>query len=399
MQEEYSGAIYIVGPESEYRYEDTLNFLNNKFKQVITIGNGAMPILDENDEGPLRKLEALNQDYPELLRTGKLLVYIDIHGTEIDNQHYIQVNNGEDIILSRKLFEMLAENIKMPMDIIFVPCHGKAALQDIEILPEMSRIIIFSDADKITNVANVHIILNALSDDVFSLDKFYNNYLARLFSMDDNPTMSIVGKATIDPVALSENYFGKTISEASRQYITNHFKEDVCKNENVCSNKIDYLMDKIQQFSSINEFRDIQQNLFEALIEFSDFEVNYAFIRNTRHERDVIYNYKESEYCYIEILELKDKTDQLFLQHKIALELNLSSELWYEINYDYTDEKEASDFEKCSEIGIYNTLSFLGSTENLGFIENDNFAKPEYEEYGLVLGIIKDIHLSLDVHS
>lgn len=60
---------------------------------------------------------------------------------------------------------------------------------------------------------------------------------------------------------------------------------------------------------------------------------------------------------------------------------------WHEINYEYNSESEGS--ERLSDLGIYHFI------KHDGFIENDNFAKPQYGEYGLVLGIIKDIHLSL----
>lgn len=69
------------------------------------------------------------------------------------------------------------------------------------------------------------------------------------------------------------------------------------------------------------------ENYLEALFEFAQMENNYAWSRNAHHDQDVIYHHKESEHCYIEILDLKNKVDQLFLEHEISLELDLSNKI------------------------------------------------------------------------
>ena len=396
MQEKYSGAIYIIGPGNENSYEKELEFLNAQFKKVVVIGDGKMNILDKNNEGPLQNLKTLNQDYPELLNEGKILVYIDAHGTAEENGHYIQVNKGGELLPSKRLFEVLAENINKPMDIIFIPCNGKTALTDISVLPLDSRVIIFSDPEADTLSTNIIITLEAIANDEFSLDNFYNNYLARIFSMQESPVVSINGKEAIDPAVLSKIYLGKTISEPSRQYVHDNFGQSVCTTDISCYDKIYYLMNKIEQTSSIEEFRVIAgKRYFITITEFAQLESDYAFIRNTHHERDVIYNHKESEHCYKEVLDLKNKADQLFLARKIALELDLSDKDLYEIDYDYLDDNnDIKEYVKTwFDIGIYNFFKGV----NGGFVENNNFAKPEYEEYGFVLGIIKDIHLSLSL--
>lgn len=395
MQEEYSGVIYIIGPGNENSYKKELEFLNTQFKKVIVIGDGKMDIFD-NNEGPLQNLKTLNQDYPGLLNEGKILVYIDAHGTAEEDGHYIKVNEGGELLLSKKLFEFLVENINKPMDIIFIPCNGKAALRDISVLPLGSRVIIFSDTDSYTLFTNIRVTLDAIVNEKFSLDNFYNNYLARIFSMQDSPVISIIGKETIDPAVLSDTYLGGTISESSRQYVHNNFGQSICASNVSCYNKIDYLMNKIEQTSSIEEFRVISGNkYFITIEEFNQLSNDYSFIRNTYHERDVPYNHKESEYCYEEVLDLKNKADQLFLAREIPLELDLSNKDLYEIDYDYLDNhNHIREYVKTwFDIGIYNFLKGV----NGGFIENNNFSKPEYEEYGFVLGIIKDIHLSLSI--
>lgn len=395
MQEKYSGAIYIIGPGHENSYEKELEFLNTQFRKVIVIGDGKMDILDSNNEGPLQNLKTLNKDYPELLNEGKILVYIDAHGTAEENEHYIQVNKGGEFFPSKRLFEVLAENINKPMDIIFIPCNGKAALTDISVLPFSSRVIIFSDPEAFTLSTNIIITLEAIANEEFSLDNFYNNYLARIFSMQESPVMSINGKETIDPAILSEVYLGKTISEPSRQYVHNNFAQSVCKSDISCYDKIDYLMNKIEKTSSIEEFRVIDGRYFITITEFAQLDSDYSFIRNTYHERYVTYNYKESEHSYKEVLDLKKKADQLFLAREIPLELDLSDKNLYKIDYDYLNNySDIKEYVKTwFDIGIYNFLKGV----NGGFVENHNFAKPEYEEYGFVLGIIKDIHLSLSM--
>ena len=177
------------------------------------------------------------------------------------------------------------------------------------------------------------------------------------------------------------------------QYVRDNFGQNICKNDLDCNAKIDHLMDKIEQNISINAFKMVtNENYLEAIIEFNQILQDYAWSRNAHHDQDVIYNHKESEHCYSEILDLKNKVDQLFLEREIALEVDLSEQKWCKIDYDYSgDEELLSYFMEHSNAGIYNMLS------KDGFLENNNFAKPEYEEYGLVLGIIKDIHLSLSL--
>ncbi len=174
MQEEYSAAIYIIGPGLKQSYKIESNFLNTHFDKVITIGDGESDILI-NGTGALQKLYSLNDDYPELINTGKILVYVIIHGAVIDDNHVLSTSK-EDLFSSAGLFKLLAETIKIPMDIIFAPCHGKDALKDINTLPEGSRIMIFSNHDKYTTGVAVHQTMDKmLSHTKFTFDGFYHN--------------------------------------------------------------------------------------------------------------------------------------------------------------------------------------------------------------------------------
>lgn len=390
MQEEYSGAIYIIGPKDKDNYEQTLPLLKQKFNKLVVIGNGEDDLLDDNGNGPLQDIYSLEQDHPELFDGRKILVYIEYHGTEDNGQHLSLVRKSGDPIQSKAIFDLLSQNIETPMDIIFVPCHGKASLPDINELPIDSRVIIFSDSDKATFSNFPMEALKRLDRDEFSFDGFYNNALKYVFSANDSPSMSIIGKETIDPLILSNFYLGKSISKSSKEYIHNHFGQDICNNDTSCHDKIDFLMVKIEQNSSIRDFIGNERQLsLKMLQELSDLEQEYQITFNTLHEQKIIYNHKESEHCYIEILDLKNKTDQLFLNNQIGLELDLSNNEWYEIDYDYVREEDILFFEGLFPIGLYKMNLYNG------YKENNAFPRPEAEDYGLVLGIIKDIHLSL----
>lgn len=387
MQKEYSAAIYIIGPNLKESYKIGSNFLNTHFDKVITIGDGKVDIIT-NGTGVLQKLYTLSDDYPELINAKKILVYVIIHGAVLDDNHVLSTSK-EYWISSAESFKLLAETIKTSMDIISLPCHGKAALKEINVLPQESRIMIFSDHDKFTTAVAVHGTMDKmLSHTKFTFDGFYNNYLANISLMDEEPIVTVVGGDTIAPVALSENYLRKSISGASRQYVQNHFGQSICRGEIPCHDKIDQLMNKIEQAFNIDEFRiSATTEYLEAAKVIIQMVVDYEFIINTHYEEEVIFNHKESELCYIEILDFKNKTDKLLLENGIPLELDLSHDYWYEIDYEY--DADTDGLERFSNHGIYNVF------KQDGFIENNDFPKPEEPEYGYVLGIIKDIHLSL----
>ena len=172
MREEYSGAIYIIGPDNKKYYEQVSSFLKDRFNNVLIIGDGEGDILDANNEGSLQKLKTIGQNYPKLTNGGKILVYVETHGIAFNNIHYIQIAQNNTVIASKDLFELLSENIKTPIDIIFTPCNGKAALTDIDVLTKDSRVIIFSDSNKITNAQNIASALSMLPKNHFIFNDF-----------------------------------------------------------------------------------------------------------------------------------------------------------------------------------------------------------------------------------
>jgi hypothetical protein len=70
------------------------------------------------------------------------------------------------------------------------------------------------------------------------------------------------------------------------------------------------------------------------------------------------------------------------------LELDLSELRLQEIEVDYDKEDILEELQNLSDSGIYNLI------KSDGFIENNNFLQPRYEEYGLTLGSIVDIYQS-----
>ncbi len=175
MTTKYAGAIYIIGPNNENNYNKKIDLLRDKFKKVIVIGNGRIDILDKNGNGPLLDLRNLYKDNPDFLNEDKFLIYVDMHGISIENTYYLGTSIHNPM-LTKDFFDFLSAVIKNPMDIIFEPCNGKSALNDINALPLDSEIIIFSEEDKSTIAPNVEIILDMMNINEFSIQNFYNNY-------------------------------------------------------------------------------------------------------------------------------------------------------------------------------------------------------------------------------
>jgi|GEM_PF-4600009 len=118
-----------------------------------------------------------------------------MHGISIENTHYLGTSI-HNLMLTKDFFDFLSAVIKNPMDIIFEPCNGKSALNDINSLPLGSEIIIFLEEDQSTIAPNLEITLDSMDPNEFSISNFYNNYLARMFSLDENPIIHVVGKKT-----------------------------------------------------------------------------------------------------------------------------------------------------------------------------------------------------------
>lgn len=387
---EYGLAIYIAGPGTKDDHHKDLNFLNNNFNNVMVIGDGDQGLFDEDGQGILgSSLSELSSDFPELLDQGKILIYTYMHGNVIDGEHVLVAGDDDLAGYSKNFFEDLQTYINRPVDIIFHPCHGKAALNVTNNLPDGSNVLIFSEADKSTIYNNIEhsIDLRPIYKE-FTLTGFYDNYLNSLGILNENPIMVNVGGGIIDPLEFSYDYIGSNISEASRGYVHDNLGKNICDESISCHEHIDSVMDKMEVAASIDDFKIRPQEKYTHIINELEIEVNnYEFLIKNHHLIDVPYNYKDSEHCYVELLELKDKADKLLLFKGIPLELDLSNKNW-DFDGGGDDDDDEKTIENSSDYLIYHTLI------QVGFEENDNFSKPEPTDYGLVLAISKDLHLS-----
>lgn len=384
---EYGLVIYVAGPGTKDNHQTDLKFLNNNFNNVMVIGDGDQGLFDEDGQGVLsRNLNELSSDFPELLDQGKILIYTYIHGNVINGEHVLIAGDDGLAMYSKGFFKSLQIYINRPMDIIFYPCHGKAALNVANNLPDGSNVLIFSESDKSTLYNNIEHSIDLMPIyKEFTLNGFYDNYLNSLGLLNENPIMVNVGAGIIDPLQFSYDYIGSNISEASRVYVHNNLGQNICEESISCHERIDSVMDKMEIATSIDDFKLETQKYINLFSEFENEGNRYDFLIKNHHLTDVPYNYKNSEECYIEILDIKDKFDELLSFNEIPLELDLSHKNWHD---DDEDDDEDEMFENYSEYFLYHTLI------QVGFKENDNFAKPEPTDYGLALAISKDLHFS-----
>ncbi len=379
----YNTAIYIVGSDIHLiEYQAVLGFLTKKINNVVVIGDGEIDILSSMQGAITPTLNSVKENNPEFL-TGKILVYISAHGKNNDGEHIIQTSKEGDYITSKELFELLGTKINQSMDVVFVPCHGKAALKDIDMLPVGSRVMIFSDADHTTKFSNQVITLrDMLAMENFSFEAFYDNYLAHLGSIE-YPIIAEVGGNIIDPLALSAKYIGKAITTASREYIHKNFAFNICKDES-CHQNIDKLMDKIESSESMEEFTRTggkYVTMFFSLVpDYNSMEVMSDYIQFSSFNAS-------AQLCTQKRIYFKKILDRHFLDLKIPFEVDLSYP-WFEQDNNNEDDED-SENDQSFDRDLYNRHTILSSLKS-----NDKFPAPEYPEFGKVIGIIKDIEAS-----
>ncbi len=180
MINKYSGAILITGPANEDNHYKKYESLKTKFEKLLVIGNGKIDLLDDEGNGPLQDLYTLNEDNQELFNKGKLLIYLNIHGISKEGEHYLFTSKNS-VIPTKYFFELLSKIINSPVDIIFEPCNGKAAIKYANILPTDSKIIFFSEENTSTISPNLDIAMNNIHAHEFSIDLFYSKYLSNIF--------------------------------------------------------------------------------------------------------------------------------------------------------------------------------------------------------------------------
>ena len=368
----YNLAIFIIGPDNAMYYKPISNFLYQKANHLITIGNGTINLLTQQNEGLLiDSLAQIKQSNNDTINSRNILVYIHAHGIKIDDLYALDLGYP---LLTSSLFSLLKNKINYPIDIIFVPCYGKSALPYLNYLHNNSNIIIFSDENKTTYPLSILDVLDDMINiKIFSLKSFYDNYLSHLTLLENPIFITILDNniITIDPEILSSHYLGKPITKPLQEYINNNFVINICYGMLSCYEQIQQLIDKIQISSSIKDFAVTHDKYHQLMSNLTDWNIK---ITNTQ-------NMTLSNNCSSDdqILIIKKNIDQYLFSQEIPLETDLSYPYWFEPpseNYDLSD---------MSEYAIYNALS------SSFFNKNDNFLEPQYLEIGMLFGIIKDI--------
>lgn len=407
MQKEHDLAIIITGPKIDLSLEPVTEFFNDKIQNIVMIGDGVNDINSSTNTTLFNALNNFNSTYSTAI-DGRVLVFLNMHGTVSDDKHVVQANNDGALLATSALFTFLNQSINKPFDIIFTACHGKAALPDISKLPDGSRIIIFSEEDTSTYANNYIYSFNAMSNMTnFTFEKFYNNYLAHL-TLKENPIMATVGGKIIDPLLIVNSQIGKSISFESRLYMHENFGKNICEEDSQCHGKLEALMNKMENSSSIDEFyqansyfsEEFKQEILalENKIDILEREEDDDDIYSTDFEK--IFQVKAEDLnCPAWLILLKNEVDQFFVKFNIPATLNLESKTLLDDDDDDDDDDDNSGildsfikYQDFSDRALYDILKLV--KYDIGsdlFILNDNFVAPEYPEYGTVLGISYDL--------
>ena len=118
-----------------YLNSKEINNLSKKIDNIVTIGDGEIDIYPESENDPLYKiLNNLRVNNQTEINQSKILVVINMHGITTEESTHVLETSHNTSIASADIFDYLNETINKPMDIIFIPCHGKGALKDINLL-------------------------------------------------------------------------------------------------------------------------------------------------------------------------------------------------------------------------------------------------------------------------
>lgn len=357
----YDLIFVITGPENAIYYKPTLKFFSNKTDHPVIIGDGIEPLIYENATGILiDTFRFLNKN--SFFNASNILFYIHAHAIKDHSQYYL--NLGLPVELSI-FFSIIKDMIAKPIDIIFLPCYGKLALSYIRYLPENSSIAFFSDEESTTSPANLQDIFDVMStQDVFTLDNFYYQYLAHLPNKQ-NPTLVKLPDIFIDPLELTSIFLSKPVHSNIKKYIHNHFTKTICMSFN-CYNKVSNVIDKLEKSTSIDIFLEDNHKYQNLLKSLQNWQI------------DIISNLSNHS-CAKTLINLKTQIDTYLDSHNFPLELDLDYYNWEKpIQID-------EDIEKMSNRELFNV--FIRSFFN----QNDKFPTPEYLEIGLLFGVIADI--------
>ena len=376
MSTNYNSVIILTGTGIKSDTKIIADLFLKKIPNVIQIGNGEIDIVNEDRNLLKETLLSVKTITPNLFE-GRVLVYINMHGINVKDSHYVLINENRSVITSKSVFNIFANYIHNPIDIIFTACNGKGALLDVDVLPSNSRVMIFSDENKNSYFSNhASTFKDMLGIDDFSFDLFYDNYLAHL-GQEESPIIVSPGQHIIDPFKVSENYLGKVISESSREYIHRSFADNICQDE-ACHLHIDLVMDSIENADSMMEFSNVGEKYSQAFVNISPWiKDNYPGLMDSCK----IHNNGTKIMSSAKLPLIKEKIDQYFIKREIALEVDLSKLLSI-FDDDDDDDDDSFDVLGGSDRGTYDIYS------SALFFTNDKFPIPDYPDFGLVLGII-----------
>jgi hypothetical protein len=366
----YNTAILIAGHNTHPTLStNPIDVLTAHAPYVITVGDRVIGLNDTK----LSQLSRIQQEQPSMFGD-KVLVYIDMHGfVDVNHRHGLSTLKNSTM-LTADLFDALSATFSTPIDVILQSCYGKAALADLNHLPLGSRVMMFPEQDKSSFAVTNAVAEAALMDkEELTFEGYFNQYLVKL-GHSEMPIFATVGGPVIDPYASSATHVGKTIEPEARHHVHQTFGQDICAGDEECHNRLDRVMDQMEQAQSAEEFHVIQPaiaNLFSAATKELELRAE---------------NYTSEDTSPVFASEFKKSLDRAFIDHQLPLELNLERLLRDE------EEDEDESFEEITamlyEIGSMAMLSNLyqAARENSIFTTNHLFPTPEYN-YGRVLGI------------
>lgn len=357
----YDLILFIIGPDNAFYYQSIFDFLIKKSNNVVIIGDGIKNIAD-NDRGEFFEVISVIQNF----NASNVLIYIHAHGIKSEEEYYVDFGYPLKV---KKLFYSLADKFDKPLDILFFPCYGKSALPYINYLPDNSKVIIFSDENKSTYILNSLSSIEAMDRlNDFNIDIFYDNYLSYMTQLE-SPLLIKLPNVMFDPIKLVHEVLNISISPYFKEYINNHFTKNICYNSSSCFDRVNRIINKVEDALSIDEF----------LVEGCKYIDLLSKIKLWQSE--ILYN-ESDYYCSKKVLTVKNKIDNYLFYHEIPLSVDLSYSFWNKpsiIPYAFSDLNDQLLFKALK-------LSF--------FNQNNNFEPPEYLEAGILFGIIKDIYFS-----
>lgn len=144
----------------------------------------------------------------------------------------------------------------------------------------------------------------------------------------------------------------------------------MCGYSLTCYKKIDEVIDKLENNSSIELFSESNQKYINLLFQLQawQYEIKLNISDNL---------------CRKSLLKFKEKVDHYLYINRFPLELDLNHTGWNKtIQYD-------EDFIEMSNRELFNIFS------KSFFNPNENFPLPEYTKLGLLLGVIVDLSMNL----